>query len=89
MFRRQYAEPDQEADFGIRKIMPDGFYWYLYELWQDGRTIERKRLREINPTLCVNGIETRDESVFSAIEKAKRNQSTLQNEDSEENEEED
>ena len=41
LYQRRYAEPDLEALDGVRRVLPDGMYWYLYELWQDGRMSER------------------------------------------------
>lgn len=54
---RRYAAPEGDT---IRCVMPDGFYYYLYELWQDGRSVERRRLRDLNPKLNSTGIEIRE-----------------------------
>lgn len=42
LYRRRYAEPDITAPDGVRRVLPDGLYWYLYELWQDGVMAERE-----------------------------------------------
>ena len=44
LYRRRYAEPDITAPDGVRRVMPDGLYWYLYELWQDGVMAERAQV---------------------------------------------
>jgi hypothetical protein len=42
--RRQYAVYDPECDGGVRRSMPEGAYWYMYEAWQDGRMSERSEV---------------------------------------------
>lgn len=44
LYRRRYAEPDLAAPDGVRRVLPDGMYWYLYELWQDGAMSEREAI---------------------------------------------
>ena len=77
LFRRQYAFPNTECEHGIQKPLPDGFYWYLYELWQDGRMIEREKLKAVNPTLNLGGLEHWDDSFLENIQKATRRKSSL------------
>ena len=44
IYRRKYAEAEPDSENGIRRSMPEGMYYYLYELWQDGRMAEREEV---------------------------------------------
>jgi hypothetical protein len=46
LVRRQYVARDAECREGLRRSMPEGFYWYMYEAWQDGRMAERAEVLE-------------------------------------------
>jgi hypothetical protein len=44
IYRRKYAEAESDSENGVRRSMPEGMYYYLYELWQDGRMAEREEV---------------------------------------------
>lgn len=46
LVRRQYVARDAECREGLQRSMPEGFYWYMYEAWQDGRMSERAEVLE-------------------------------------------